>query len=592
MDWPLNLGRLVETNWARVGEGVGDRGDQVGIASDGMNLFIAGTFRTAGSMPADGFAIWDGGQWIVPPAASRGGARVAVLSENAGEVLASEVLYTNMSNSRGLISQHVVQYQGPARTVIARADAEGMQMMKRAHGGVYCAGGFRGAGGVPTGNIAFWDGVDWQRVGSGTFQGLSAPATCVAAGATNVYVGGLFEFAGDVAARHVAGWNGRGWHALGRGIDGTITRMATRGEELFVIGAFTSAGGAAATNVARWDGSGWAALGSGLSGNLTAIAVTDQNVLVAQMLDTNFVVWRWQDPVWTQVVSATIKGDWPIGIRVILAMDDSIIVGGSFQMIDGITVNNLARWDGQQWHSFGSGLTGQGPFVPNDFPFSSVAALLRDGTNLYAGGSFTNAGGVAAKNVARWDGNLWSPVGEGLPGFAYCPGCIEPVTSLCLVEGTLFAGGKFVSQSDAGPSYLARWDGSNWRAVVDGNWFLDENQLNYYSYSMYVAGLACRGSDLYVVGTFATVGQLPSYGIGVWHASSAPVLQARLEAGRLVLAWPRQFDDGSIEFTESLSSRWRVLEIPGPRRSEIVPDFVEVEIVPPKSVGFYRLRWN
>ena len=39
-------------------------------------------------------------------------------------------------------------------------------------------------------------------------------------------------------------------------------------------------------------------------------------------------------------------------------------------------------------------------------------ALAVSGTNLYAGGSFTTAGGVLATNIAKWDGS--SLVGLGL----------------------------------------------------------------------------------------------------------------------------------------------------------------------------------
>ena len=32
---------------------------------------------------------------------------------------------------------------------------------------------------------------------------------------------------------------------------------------------------------------------------------------------------------------------------------------------------------------------------------------------LFAGGSFTNASGVPANNIAQFDGSTWAPVGEG-----------------------------------------------------------------------------------------------------------------------------------------------------------------------------------
>ena len=42
-----------------------------------------------------------------------------------------------------------------------------------------------------------------------------------------------------------------------------------------------------------------------------------------------------------------------------------------------------------------------------------VYALAVSGTNLYAGGDFTTAGGSAATNIAKWDGSSWSALGSG-----------------------------------------------------------------------------------------------------------------------------------------------------------------------------------
>ena len=42
-----------------------------------------------------------------------------------------------------------------------------------------------------------------------------------------------------------------------------------------------------------------------------------------------------------------------------------------------------------------------------------VNALAVSGTNLYAGGCFTTAGGVPANNIAKWNGSAWSALGRG-----------------------------------------------------------------------------------------------------------------------------------------------------------------------------------
>jgi hypothetical protein len=40
-----------------------------------------------------------------------------------------------------------------------------------------------------------------------------------------------------------------------------------------------------------------------------------------------------------------------------------------------------------------------------------LALILDQDNNLYAGGLFTQAGGIPANNIARWNGSSWSVLG-------------------------------------------------------------------------------------------------------------------------------------------------------------------------------------
>ncbi len=52
----------------------------------------------------------------------------------------------------------------------------------------------------------------------------------------------------------------------------------------------------------------------------------------------------------------------------------------------------------------------------------TVYALAVSGTNLYAGGWFTTAGGVPANYIAKWDGSAWSALGSGMEQRGRCAG--------------------------------------------------------------------------------------------------------------------------------------------------------------------------
>jgi hypothetical protein len=43
-----------------------------------------------------------------------------------------------------------------------------------------------------------------------------------------------------------------------------------------------------------------------------------------------------------------------------------------------------------------------------------VLALAVSGSDLYAGGEFTTAGGISAANIAKWNGSSWSALGSGM----------------------------------------------------------------------------------------------------------------------------------------------------------------------------------
>jgi hypothetical protein len=111
-----------------------------------------------------------------------------------------------------------------------------------------------------------------------------------------------------------------------------------------------------------------------------------------------------------------------------------------------VTASKIAMWNGSWWTNLGSGLVGCG----------GINALAAMGGNLYAGGTFTNMGGVPANRITKWDGTNWSGLGNGM---AY-PGneASAPVAALASSGSDLYAGGTFRMAGNKASFYLARWD--------------------------------------------------------------------------------------------------------------------------------------
>ena len=131
----------------------------------------------------------------------------------------------------------------------------------------------------------------------------------------------------------------------------------------------------------------------------------------------------------------------------------------------------IAKWNGSSWSTLGSGN-------------SPVVALAVSGSDVYAGGSFTMAGGVTVNRIAKWNGTGWAALGSGMNNWVY---------ALAVSDSDVYAGGAFTTAGGNAANYIAKWDGSSWSALGSG--------MNSRVYA-----LAVSGSGLYAGGTFTTAG--------------------------------------------------------------------------------------
>ena len=114
-----------------------------------------------------------------------------------------------------------------------------------------------------------------------------------------------------------------------------------------------------------------------------------------------------------------------------------VYVGGEFTDAGGIPdADRIASWNGSTWSALSSSVS--------QISNGRVSAIAVSGGNVYAGGSFQNAGGEAnADFLAVWDGTSWKPFCNAAgPAFA------GNVTSLQIIGQTLYVGGEF--QNGAG----------------------------------------------------------------------------------------------------------------------------------------------
>jgi trimeric autotransporter adhesin len=352
------------------------------------------------------------------------------------------------------------------------------------------------------------DGDDlWDRRFGNPF--LNGTVAAMATGDDGVYVGGSFTLAGAAVAdqggttvNHILLWRDGAVTALGAGLNGTVNAIAVSGSNVYVGGEFTQAGGMEASRVARWDGHSWSPMGGGVSGTVHAIAVQGNDVYVGGNFTTaggvtvNGIA-RWDGSAWSAVggglgASATI--------RALAFYNGQLHAGGFFILFQ--TINNvpvlltyLAKWDGSAWSPLGSGVNNQ------------VNTLLAEEGQLYAGGTFTTAGGVTVNKIARWNGSAWSALGAG-----FSTGITDAVNALTRIDGQLYAGGYFETADEAPASALARWDGATWTSVNDGV----VSSIGGMSFRATVSALAATGGKLHVGGSFNQAGNRTVSNAAIW----------------------------------------------------------------------------
>jgi len=456
-----------DTYWSsEFSDGIG-RATTAALAVYDGALYLAGDFDYVHGHPFAGIARWDGTSW-----------------SSVGSGL-----------SGGLSGKPT------PRCMVTTAD------------GLIVAGDFSTAGGTAAANIARWDGSSWHPVGSGLpgdvwsiladgetlYAGVASgfdgsdvyrwsSSSWTSIGHFDGFVDDLVIFEGDLIAGgwftgDVARWNGTSWSMIaGSGSNGRVETLIVHDGVLMAGGSFYRMNGVFTGPVARWNGgSNWSNVDIPEAWEVYSLVTFDGN-LVAGGWDA---MHQWDGTSWTWL------GGGMSGLRQMvfdtIEFQGGLIAVGSFVRAGGGVAWSLAIWDGMTWAPLGSPTNRS---IPDGF----VSRLANFDGKLAAGGSFAEAGNVAANNVALFDGNAWSQLGTGMNGTVY---------ALVEFDGQLIAGGIFSTAGDGPASNIAAWNGSSWSPLAGGT-------------NGSVHALLVRNDRLVVGGSFTTAGGVPASRIAEW----------------------------------------------------------------------------
>lgn len=401
---------LVQYNGAfsNLGSG-GTNGIVNALLSNGADeLYIGGSFTTAGAAAANRIAEWNGTGWT--PLGGGTAGSVLAMATFRGRLIAGGDFRRSAEPNAPV--HDIAGWDGAYLWPFGSGmDAQVNALVSFKYPGILgnyelVAGGyFSHAGGVAANKVARWDESPYSALPPPAWQamGVGFDSAVLALERYNgdTYAAGNFTHSGSTTMTFIARWNSTSglWEAVGTGMNGTVYALKSYGGYLYAGGTFTTAGGVSTGGLARWDGTSWSQVGGYFGGTVNALEVYN-------------------------------------GV---------LVMAGSFPGFGGSP--NISTFDGSVYANLGTGGTD-----------ATVLSLHAIGGRLYVGGTFTTAGGVSASHVAYWDG-AWHEASGGADNNVYALGDYN---------GELQAGGVFDVVGGGAPVASRAWarysDGIPWIA--------------------------------------------------------------------------------------------------------------------------------
>ncbi|MDX2118281.1 MAG: GC-type dockerin domain-anchored protein [Planctomycetota bacterium] len=523
-------------------------------------LYIGGYFNVAGAVIANGVAMWDGFEWR---ALGSGVANsVPFQSFDVREICALKngdiVIAGRFTSAGGVPAQGIARWDGHAWHAMTTSPLSGVSsLVALPSGELLVCGSFAQIDGLTMNGVARWDGAQWHSVGGGVMQTGGAAASVEDARLCadgRVAVCGRFDVAGGVPISNVAllDVSAGTWEAPAsmKPPVASASLVAPVPDGGLVVCGITNVGGAAArTSLQHWSTGteAWVEvpLDPGLEkGPVFAINVDASGEIliggytIGRTTDKTYGIFRFDGTAWHHLgtnlfgaIDCVIQSTHE-GILVVGGVRDGVrkLAGGEWRRLK--ETNILRPWvmrEAADGTIYALGATGDydieyetGVFrygagwerVTGGFNgYPRTLTVLRSG-DLVVAGDFTKVGDVDVPGVARFDGSAWHPVGDGLPGalrdlietrdgrlvaatypgwtneefrqsvyrlsqasweplgepfrYSYYYGTGYASSLVEMPNGDIVAGGDFMYAGETAVTNVARWDGASWRAIGAG----------------------------------------------------------------------------------------------------------------------------
>lgn len=286
------------------------------IAVDGNNVYVGGTFTTAGSLSSASYVARFNllsNTWSALASTNGEGVNnfVNAISVLNGVVyVGGTFIRANNSGNIGttIIANHIARFNTANNTwlTLGRNDVfsgvnGAVSALAVFNGEIYLGGSFTTAASASITSITANRVVRYapttngfSAVGVGSGNGVDNSVFAIAVSGNDLFFGGNFTVANvngtTVAANRIVRFSGGAWSSVGtgsaNGVDGTVFGITVSGSALYVGGNFTNAGGSVANRLAFYNyrTNSWNKVGSssgnGLDGTVRALVAVGSDVWV------------------------------------------------------------------------------------------------------------------------------------------------------------------------------------------------------------------------------------------------------------------------------------------------------------------------
>ena len=493
---------------------LGANGEVRALAVHDDELVAAGSFTYVGTAPALNIARYDGMSWSGMPASPA--TAIGVL-RSAGTLLYAGITGVSSPGT----TQAVYVWDGVNWTALPDMP----QSVSSVHAlvpyqGNLLAGVSTTSSGLQT---YLWDGIAWSSFGVGVGGDLAVDGTTVYALSPGIYNG-------------LAKWDGVAWSAVQADLtlwtegtscsnpwpdsNGALSALELLDGRVYVGGRFdwlisgdwlTGEFLTSSHDLASWSITGWENE-SGLPGSTcNGFSRIDHGVDAIDAFDEALWVSSSNHRIYSFTTSGatTVTGQFDRTIRATARFSGQLIAAGSFALVNGVHVGNIAYLDGSTWRPLGSG--------PSHVPPGQIVALGHadtvpvvgvpgkllsfDGTQWATRKTFTVVDEVygqvleagAATALLDTDAGLYVAALDGIETqvavyrFSNAPTNWSSITLPAFEtfifeagarrvhvfyehQNELYAGGNFYGSQAAALFNIARWDGSAWQPLDGGLW--------------------------------------------------------------------------------------------------------------------------